>query len=128
MPVFDDLTRSIRDIARRIAVDGKRTAALTRLRMELTGLDRRRKELYARLGAQVDELRRAGKLLDASLLKLLEGEFENIDRVEKSIRDTMDQIQQVNVEEIVWEEDASEGPGREPTSRPGDLLDSFEVL
>jgi hypothetical protein len=127
MSTADDLLRSLKDLVSRLAANGRRTAAITRLRMELTGLDRQRKELHSKLGAHVDELRRSGQLVDGGVLRLLELDFERIDRMEKSIRDTLEQIQQINLEEPVWE-DVTQETGHEPAPRSGDLLNSFEVL
>ena len=43
MSAFDDMTKSIRDVYKRLAISGKRAAAVTRLRLELSGLDRERR-------------------------------------------------------------------------------------
>ena len=48
-------------------MEGRRTAALTRLRMELMGLDNRRKDLFARLGERVNELKQNGQIVDRVL-------------------------------------------------------------
>ena len=129
MASVDELLASLKVLINRLAIDGKRTAALTRLRIDLTGFDRHRRELYSKLGSRVDELRRTGHLTDPGMLGLLEEEFEEIDRVAKKIRDTMDSIQEITLgeidlaETIMVEDEESEKP-----APSGDLIDSFEVL
>ncbi len=128
MTSIDDFTRSLKDICHRIAVDSKRTAMITKLRMELTGLDRRRREILSRLGARVDELRRTGQIHDAGLLGLLEVEFEDVDRIEKRIDATMTEIQEINLqdEESIVEDEAPEGEEAAPAGES--MLDSFDVI
>ncbi len=128
MSTLDEFTRSMRDLYQRLTVSGRRAAAVTRLRMELAGLDRQRRERFGNLGERVDELRRAGAINDAGLIGLLEEDFENIDRLRKRIQETMDSIQELNLDESYVEE-VSE-PATEETTRekPENLLDSFGVL
>jgi hypothetical protein len=111
----------------RIAVDTIRTAAITRLRMDLSGMDRQRKELFARLGERVDELRRSDRISDMGMLALLEEEFTNLDRIEKRIGETLAQIQELNLhDEDSAEEGESEGEVKEG-EKGESLLESFDV-
>lgn len=127
MNPLDDFTRSIKGMVNKIAVDTKRTAAITKLRMELTGLDRQRREHFSRLGEKVNELRRTNQITDAGLLGLLEIEFDNLDRVSKRMDETMTAIQELNLsDEEPGEEVESEGDGKTETP-DGSLLDSFDV-
>jgi hypothetical protein len=126
MGKLDDLTRSLKDLAYRLTLEGKRTATVTRLRMELTGLDRRRKELFARLGERVNELRLKGQVSDAGLISLLQVEFDDLDRVAKHILETMDAIQQIHLDGP--EESERMEPDEEPAGRSENLIDSFDVL
>jgi len=121
------IKRSIEELAQRTAKDCKRTLAITRLRMELAALDRRRKELFARLGERVNELRMKAQILDVGLLGLLQPEFDDIDRLDKEIQDTLEMIQEVSLEGF---ESASETEGAEKPrdSSAVSLLDSFEVI
>lgn len=127
MSPLDDITRSIKGMYNKIAVDTKRTAAITKLRMELTGLDRQRREFFIRLGEKVNELRRTNQITDAGLLGLLEIEFDNLDRVSKRMDETMAAIQELNLsDEEPGEEVESEGDGK-MEDPDGSLLDSFDV-
>jgi len=129
MSTLDDITRPVKDLYRKLAAGGKRTAAVTRLRVELAGLDKQRKELYSRLGERVDELRRSGKVIDPGLLGLLEPEFESIDRLRMKIQETMQEIREVNIHSAT-DEDTSEIISSEQPLMPAEenLLDSFKVL
>ncbi|HEX9744164.1 MAG TPA: hypothetical protein VGB30_01950 [bacterium] len=135
MSNMEEFTQSLKGIANKIAVDVKRTTAITKLRMHLTGLDRQRHEMLARLGGRVDELRRNDELLDEGLKKLLEIEFDELDKIEKRMRETMDSIQQISLQD---DDDKSEDiftgkddkPGEESgpeVNRQENLLDSFNV-
>jgi len=129
MNPLDDFTRSVKDICNRIAVDTKRTAAITKLRMDLTSHDRQRRELFARLGERVDELRRTEQISDKGLLALLEDEFENLDRIEVKIGKTMSEIQKLNLGDYSVVEDESVGSdNKDNATDSGNLLDSFNVL
>ena len=124
----DDFVQSIKSIANKITDDVKRTTAVTKYRMQLAGLDRQRNEVFAKLGSRVDELRRSEQILDQGFLRLLEHEFEELDRLEKQIRQTMDSIQELNLRvEAVFEEIGRDRAEGERTSSEENLLDSFEV-
>jgi hypothetical protein len=127
MPKIDDITRSLRDLVNRLALEGKRTATITHLRLELTRLDRRRKDLFARLGDRINELRLGGKIIDSGLLGLLQSELEDIDRVNKEIEDTLELIQEVNLEGATVSEQV-EKPDEERQKVAEGLLESFDVL
>jgi hypothetical protein len=127
MPKIDDISRSFRDLVSRLALEGKRTATITHLRVELTGLDRRRKDLFARLGDRINELRLNGKIIDTGLLGLLQSELDDIDRVNKEIQETLDLIQEVNLEGMAVSEQVEKSEGAPQEVAEG-LLDSFEVL
>ena len=128
MTSLDDMTRSLKELYQKLTATGKRTAALTRLRMELTGLDRQRREAFVRLGERVDDLKRSGRIFDAGLLGLLDGEFESIDRIRKKIQDTMRVIQEINLEKIEIAGDTELIDAGDSVNASENLLDSFEVL
>jgi len=128
MTALDDITRSLKDLYQRLAVSGKKTAAITRLRMELAGLDRQRKELFGTIGERVSELRRAGQIRDVGLIGLLEHEFDSLDRLRKRIQDTMDSIQQLNLQEIELGDLPVSAEDDEMRAESENLLNSFEVL
>lgn len=128
MSPFNDITGSFRGLYRKLTVKGKRTATVTRLRFELSGLDKQRTELYARLGEHLDELRQAGQINDAGLLALLDGEFMSLDRLKLKLKDTMDTIRDINLDE-----DESAGSSElifdaQPVAESQNLIDSFDVL
>lgn len=126
---MDDFTQSVKDLTAKLSIGVRRTAAVTKLRVQLTGLDRQRNEIYQRLGSRVDELRQTGQLNDRALLMLLELEFSDIDRVESRIRETMDQIQELSLQEraeVYDYNDVNEAPA--PEKKNQNLLDSFDVI
>jgi len=127
MNTLDEISKSLKDLYRRISVSGRRTATVTRLRMELAGLDRKRRETYALLGERLVELKRTGRISDAGLLALLEEEFESLERLRKRIQETMDSIQELNLQETGTDE-YEEETGEEIISESENLLDSFDVL
>ena len=127
MAKFDDITRTLRDLAQRLALEGRRTAAITRLRMELAGLDRRRKELFARLGERINDLRLNGQIVDVGLLALLQTELDDIDRVSREIQETMVSIQEINLDGMHVDSEKPAQPA-EPKEPSGGLLNSFEVM
>lgn len=128
MSPFDEITGSLKDLYQKLTIKGRRTATVTRLRIELSGLDKQRMELYARLGEHVDELRRANQINDAGLLAFLEGEFMSLDRLKMKIDDTMSHIRDINLDadqsagssELIFDEN--------PVSESQNLLDSFDVI
>jgi len=128
MGTFDDITRSLKDLYRKLSVTGRKTAAVTRLRMELSGYDKQRTELFSRLGERLDELKRTNRVNDAGLLALLEPEFESIDRIRKKIQRTMDEIQQLNLVDSEAEEILELDLNEEITVEEENLLDSFNVM
>ena len=69
--VIDEIGLKLRDLFNHLFIEGKRTAILTRLRMELSGLDRQRKDLFAVLGERVNDLRLNGQIIDAGLMGIL---------------------------------------------------------
>jgi hypothetical protein len=122
---LDEIGLMLKDLFNHLSVEGKRTAVLTRLRIELSGLDRQRRELYSKLGDKVNDLRMNGKIIDAGLVGLLQGEFEEIDRMTMKVNETMESIQKVNLE---GREPSEEPPGgEEPEKSQEGLLDSFQV-
>jgi hypothetical protein len=124
---LDEFGATLRDLFNRATVEGKRTVVLTRLRMEMSGLDRQRKELFSSLGDKVNDLRLNGKIIDTGLMGLLQSDFEDIDRMTMKISDTMDSIQRVSLEYA--ESSETKGPPpEEPLKGTGGLLDSFQVL
>ena len=127
MAGFDEITRTLKELAQRLALEGKRTATITRLRMELAGLDRRRRELFARLGERINDLRLNGKIVDIGLLALLQAELDDIDRVSKEIQETMVNIQEINLDGMHIESEKPTQPA-EPNESAGGLLNSFEVM
>jgi transcriptional regulator of heat shock response len=128
MGKFDEISKSFKDLYQKLSVSGRRTAAVTRLRIELSGYDKKRNELYARLGERLDELRRTDRINDAGLLSLLGSEFESIDRIRAKIQDTMDSIQQFNLEETEMEGVLEFDLPEENPEKEENLLDSFKVL
>jgi hypothetical protein len=128
MSPFKDITGSLVDLYTKLAIKGKRTALVTRLRIELSGLDKQRMELYARLGEHLDELRRVDQINDPGLLALLEGEFMSLDRLKLKIDETMNHIRDINLDggkpegssELVFDEN--------PSVESQNLIDSFDVL
>lgn len=117
--------KAIRDAARKLAMEGRRTATVTRLRMELSSLDRKRRELLARLGEHVNDLRQNGQIADAGLLGLLQADFDDIDRINREIHQTLESIQSVSLTGAEPEERAPAASEQKPSES---LLDSFEVL
>jgi hypothetical protein len=128
MSTLDDISKSLRDLYQRISVTGRRTATVTRLRMELAGLDRKRRDTYALIGERLDELKRTGRIHDAGLLGLMESEFESLDRLRKRIQETMDSIQELNLQETQADEYEEDMESKEVISETENLLDSFDVL
>lgn len=128
MSLFDDISVSIRELYRKLAYSGRRTATITRLRIEMSGLDKQRMEIYSKLGEHVDELRRVGQINDTGLVGLLEGEFMSLDRVKIKITETMDTIRNLNIDEASREESSELIIDDEPVAGSQNLIDSFEVL
>ena len=124
---LDELGVTLRDLFNRAAIEGKRTVVLTRLRMEMSGLDRQRKELFASLGDKVNDLRLNGKIIDAGLIGLLQSDFEDIDRMTMKITDPVESIQRVSLE-FAESSRKTNRPPEEPSANTGGLLDSFQVL
>ena len=116
------------DLYQRLTISGRRTAAITRLRMELSGHDRQRKEYFSDLGERIDELRRSGQISDAGLLVLLEENFGNIDRINKKIQETMDAIREFNLRDSDGDQATDSVPEEEISQESENLLDSFGVL
>ena len=98
MSAFDDMTKSIRDVYKRLAISGKRAAAVTRLRLELSGLDRERRDLYSSLGQKINDLRLSGSISHQNILGVLETDFEKVDRVGRKIEDTMEAIRNLSID------------------------------
>ena len=128
MDKFEEMSKSLKDLYQKLAVTGKRAAAITRMRVELAGLDRQRRDTYSQLGEKLNELRRSGQISDAGLLVVLEGEFEKIDRVTMKIQNTSDEIKKLNLDdpdtgipEQAEEIDVESGETE-------NLLDSFGVV
>lgn len=128
MSKFNSISASIRELYRKLALSGRRTATIARLRIELSGLDKQRMEIYSKLGEHVDELRRVGQINDTGLLGLLEGEFMSLDRVKIKINETMDTIRNLNIDETDREESSELIIDEEPVAGSQNLIDSFEVL
>jgi len=128
MSTFDEMTRSLGDLYQKLAVSGKRAAAVTKLRMELSGHDRERREYYSALGEKINELRRSGQISDAGLLVLLEDEFEKIDRSTRKIQETSDEIKLLNIEQSGTDEGGNIPEEFEQTGDSENLLDSFGVI
>ena len=128
MNKFDEMTKSLADLYQKITVSGKRAAAVTRMRIELSGLDRERRDYYSALGQKVNEMRKSGQISDAGLLVILETEFEKIDRITRKIQDTSDEIRKLNLSDTHQEgqeESDTETMNREKSEN---LLDSFGVI
>ena len=128
MNKFDEMTKSLADLYQKITVTGKRAATVTRLRIELSGLDRERRDYYSALGQKVNEMRKSGQISDAGLLVILEMEFEKIDRVTRKIQDTSDEIRKLNLSDTHQDgqdESDAESMKREKSEN---LLDSFGVI
>ncbi len=130
MAALDEITQALKDLYQKLSVTGRRTAAVTRLRLELAGLDKERKEAFSRLGERVSELKRTGQIRDAGFLGLLESEFERIDRVRKKMQDTMDSIREINLQEMeaATTDELSFELDDKAVGKSENLLDSFEVL
>jgi len=128
MNKFDEMTKSLADLYQKITVSGKRAAAVTRMRIELSGLDRERRDYYSALGQKVNEMRKSGQISDAGLLVILEMEFDKIDRITRKIQDTSDEIRKLNLSDTHQEgqeESDAESMKREKSEN---LLDSFGVV
>ncbi len=128
MSTLDDISRSFRDLYQKLSASGRRTAAVTRLRMELAGLSRQRSELFARLGEKLNELRSTGQITDAGLVAILENDFEGIERIGRKIQETMDLIQELNLQEGEAEVDGDMHYDEKISENPENLLDSFDVM
>ena len=58
----------------------------------------------------------------------MESEFESLDRLRKRIQETMDSIQELNLQETQADEYEEDIESKEIISESENLLDSFDVL
>lgn len=127
MSQVDDLKKYIKRVFRHLHLESRRTAAVTRLRFDLNALEHRRRHQFSRLGERLNELRINGRILDAGLVSLLQAEFDEIDRVNSQIQNTIQLIKEINQSQesessdLIFETESE-------ISEKGTLIDSFQVL
>jgi CRISPR/Cas system-associated protein Cas5 (RAMP superfamily) len=93
MSQLDDLAASIRKLGRKLSFEGHRTANLARLKMDLKSLDIQRRDVRARLGEKLYDLKRRRSIKDEWLLENLGEQFDELDDLERKTRNILDLIQ-----------------------------------
>lgn len=93
MSQLDDFAASIKKLGRKLSFEGRRTANLARLKMDLKSLDIQRRDVRARLGEKVYDLKRRRSIKDEWLLENLGAQFEELDDLERKTRNVLELIQ-----------------------------------
>ena len=92
MSSLDDLTASIKKLGQKLTLEGRRTANIARLKMDLKSFDMQRNEVLNRLGEKVLDLKKRQAIKDERLIESLIEQFDELDDIEKRIEKTLDEI------------------------------------
>jgi hypothetical protein len=93
MSQLDDLAASIRKLGRKLSFEGRRTANLARLKMDLKSIDIQRRDVRARLGEKLYDLKKRKAIKDDGLLENLGEQFDELDDLEKKTKNILELIQ-----------------------------------
>ena len=93
MSQLDDLAASIRKLGRKLSFEGRRTANLARLKMDLKSIDIQRRDVRARLGEKLYDLKKRKAIKDDGLLENLGEQFDELDDLERKTRNILELIQ-----------------------------------
>lgn len=93
MSQLDDLAASIKKLGRKLSFEGRRTANLARLKMDLKSIDIQRRDVRARLGEKVYDLKKRKAIKDDGLLENLGEQFDELDELEKKTKNILELIQ-----------------------------------
>jgi hypothetical protein len=93
MSQLDDLAASIRKLGRKLSFEGHRTANLARLKMDLKSIDIQRRDVRARLGEKLYDLKKRKAIKDDGLLENLGEQFDELDDLERKTKNILELIQ-----------------------------------
>jgi len=97
MSSLDDLLESINKLGQKLSFEGRRTANLARLKIDLKGLDMQRREVLTRLGEKVFDLKKRMAIKDEGLLESLVEQFNEMHDIEKKIEKILDEIHNITL-------------------------------
>ncbi len=118
MSSLDDLTLSLKKLGQKLTFEGRRTANIARLKIDLKGLDMQRREVLTRLGEKVLDLKKREAIKDERLLESLVEQFDELDDLEKRIEKILDEFHNVSLMHEEKSESASVDNEDEPIETP----------
>lgn len=97
MSSLDDLLESITKLGRKLSFEGRRTANVARLKIDLKSLDMQRREVLTRLGEKVFDLKKRMAIKDEGMLESLVEQFDEMHDIENKIEDILDEIHNITL-------------------------------
>ena len=97
MSSLDDLTSSLKKLGQKLTNEGRRTANVARLKIDLKGLDVQRREVLTRLGEKIFDLKKRKAIKDERLLETLVEQFDELEDLERKIEQILDEIQNTSL-------------------------------
>lgn len=92
MSSLDELTSSLKKLGQKLSFEGRRTAIIARLKIDLKSYDTQRRDVLTRLGEKVFDLKKRHSIKDERLIEALAEQFDELHDIEKRIEKTLDEI------------------------------------
>ena len=99
MSSLDDFMDSLRKLGSKISREGRRTADMARLKMDLKNLDVQRREVLTRLGTKVYDLNRRDVIRDEGINEQCVEQFDELDDLEMKIQKILEEIQRISLQQ-----------------------------
>ncbi|MBU1024041.1 hypothetical protein KKB99_07130 [bacterium] len=97
MSSLDEFTSSLKRLGKKLTFEGRRTANLARLKIDLKSLDTQRREVMTRLGEKVFDLKKRRAFQDEGLIEPLREQFDELYDLEKKIETILEEIQKISL-------------------------------
>lgn len=114
MSSFDDLSDSIEKLGRKLYEQGRKTANIAKLKIDLKSLDLKRYDCQAKLGEKFYKLYEHDEIKDPKILQPLMDQIEELSKIEVKIREVLMKLEEIvlETEEEILNND--EEPKKEP--------------
>jgi seryl-tRNA synthetase len=116
MTSFNEFADSMEKLGKKLYEQGKRTASVARLKIELSTLDHKRREILIDLGDRFFQMYKQDKIKDRSILEPLEDMTDKLSDIENKITVILREIEEIALE-IETENDEEMNPKNEPEAK-----------
>ena len=97
MSSLDEFTSSLKKLGKKLTFEGRRTANLARLKIDLKSLDSQRRGVMTRLGEKVYDLKKRQAIQDEGLTESLGEQFDELYDLERKIEKILDDVQKITL-------------------------------